>query len=239
MSDMPPPPAEDGPSLPPPPLPPPPTTTPLPPPPEPSTAPPVPAPLGVAPTAVPAAARPQSNSMAILALVLGILSFVCLWGIGGVLAIVFGVLGLGRARSTDGEGRGLSVAGIVLGIVNIMVSIVVVVLLALLLREAANSVNEQNGKADPSKYAVAIDDCTTDVFDHPMMTVRVTNLTSSPKSYLLQYAFRAGSSTIDTGTAWPSTILPNDSVTIDIVSSVTAKGNGIRCEITEVDNWFN
>jgi len=56
---------------------------------------------------------PQPNShegFSIAALVLGILPL-----FGGILGIIFGVISLGRIRRTHQEGRGMAIAGIVLG----------------------------------------------------------------------------------------------------------------------------
>lgn len=177
--------------------------------------------------------------MAVLALVIGIISFVCVWGIGGVLAIVFGILGLNRSKAMDGEGRGMSIAGIVLGIVNIIGTIAMVILFTVVLNEAAKSVDEWGGKADSSKYTLSVAECTTDSFGYPEMTVRITNLTSSSKSYTLDYVFRAGGSIVDSGTSLPVTIPANESVRYDISGSASTTASTIRCEITEVDNWFN
>ena len=50
--------------------------------------------------------------MAIAGFVLGLLGFV---GISAILGIVFGAVALGRIRRTYQQGRGLAIAGIVLG----------------------------------------------------------------------------------------------------------------------------
>ena len=42
----------------------------------------------------PASGGSQTNGMAVAALVLGILTFVCLGPVAGILAIVFGILGM-------------------------------------------------------------------------------------------------------------------------------------------------
>ena len=67
--------------------------------------------------------RPLENGFAIASLVCGLLGLVPLW-IGFVLcilAIAFGVAGLQRANGVSmGKGRGLAIAGIVLGLVFIL-----------------------------------------------------------------------------------------------------------------------
>ncbi|MDQ6783062.1 MAG: DUF4190 domain-containing protein [Actinomycetota bacterium] len=70
--------------------------------------------------------------MATAALVLGILSIVLgITVIGGVLlgllAIIFGVIGSGRAKRGLVDGRGRAVAGIITGVVGILIVVALVV----------------------------------------------------------------------------------------------------------------
>lgn len=60
---------------------------------------------------------PQSNGWSIAALVTGIVGF-CLPGLGGLLAILFGFLGIRRSGVTH-SGKGLSIAGLLLGLLSI------------------------------------------------------------------------------------------------------------------------
>jgi uncharacterized membrane protein len=76
--------------------------------------------------------RPQPrNGLAIPALVLGILAVVLFWTVLGgillgVLALVFGILGMRRARRDGAPHRGLSVAGAVLGALALIGSLILV-----------------------------------------------------------------------------------------------------------------
>jgi Tfp pilus assembly protein PilE len=75
----------------------------------------------------------QGNGMAVAALVLGILAVVLCWawflgGILGILAIIFGALGSGKARRLGGKNKGMAVAGLVLGVVGLVLAIAVIVL---------------------------------------------------------------------------------------------------------------
>ncbi len=63
--------------------------------------------------------QPQgSNGLAITALIMGILS--CIPGVG-LLAILFGALGIGKAKDPRYGGKGLAITGIVLGLLSILV----------------------------------------------------------------------------------------------------------------------
>ena len=56
---------------------------------------------------------PKSNGLAITALIMGILS--CIPGVG-LLAILFGLLGIGKAKDPRVGGKGLATAGLLLGL---------------------------------------------------------------------------------------------------------------------------
>ena len=59
----------------------------------------------------------QSNGLAITSLVMGILGF-CVPFVGGALAILFALLGFGRAKKTR-SGTGMALAGLILGILSL------------------------------------------------------------------------------------------------------------------------
>lgn len=68
-----------------------------------------------------------ANGMGIASLVLGIIAVAgfCLYGLGiilGVLALIFGILGRGRANRGEANNGGVALAGIILGSVGIVVS---------------------------------------------------------------------------------------------------------------------
>lgn len=84
-------------------------------------------------------APPKSNGQATAALVLGIISIVLFWTFGfgiilGILAIVFGVLGRGRAREITAAGQsdgqsGRATAGLVTGVLGVVGGALFIVLL--------------------------------------------------------------------------------------------------------------
>src|SRR5687767_14050678 len=75
---------------------------------------------GVAPVAV---ASPKQSGHAVASLVLGLL---VLYGVGSILAIIFGVVEKNKIRESNGwvTGGGMATAGIVLGIVGLIGSII-------------------------------------------------------------------------------------------------------------------
>ena len=70
----------------------------------------------------PAAAMAQTSTLAVFALILGILSFIILPLIGGIGAVITGHMGRREIRASDGRitGEGLALAGLILGYVNIV-----------------------------------------------------------------------------------------------------------------------
>jgi Domain of unknown function (DUF4190) len=66
----------------------------------------------------------RSNGMAIAALVCGIVGLFIFEVILGVLAIVFGGIGLSRANRGAGR-RGMALAGVILGAIDVIVFVVI------------------------------------------------------------------------------------------------------------------
>jgi len=79
----------------------------------------------------------KTSGTATLALAAGVLSFFCLFGFGGILAIALGWIAHGEIERSQGRltGKGLANTGIGLGIANLVVSVVAVgVLIAFAIR---------------------------------------------------------------------------------------------------------
>lgn len=74
----------------------------------------------------------KSNGMGVAALVLGILSILgglfVVGGILGVLAVIFGFVGRGRAKRGEADNGGMALAGIITGIIGILLSVLILVL---------------------------------------------------------------------------------------------------------------
>ncbi|MEI7030773.1 DUF4190 domain-containing protein [Streptomyces pratensis] len=86
-----------------------------------------------------------SNGLGTAAMVLGIVSVVgfCLYGVNillGILALVFGIIGLGRAKRGEATNRGMAIAGIVLGSVGMVLGSVI---LGLIIWAATNDGGEE------------------------------------------------------------------------------------------------
>jgi len=78
-------------------------------------------------------AQTPTNGFAVTALVLGIISVVGFWVVWpglllGTLAMVFGGLGISRAKTVGGYQRGLAKAGLWMGIIGAGLSLVMLIL---------------------------------------------------------------------------------------------------------------
>ncbi|MBR8639391.1 DUF4190 domain-containing protein [Streptomyces tuirus] len=95
-------------------------------------------------TAGPVCPGPQ-NGMGIAAMVLGIVSctLFCLYGVvslvTGILAVVFGLKGRKRAEAGVATNHGQAQAGLIMGIIGIILGIAVIVLIAVGITAAINS----------------------------------------------------------------------------------------------------
>uniref|UniRef100_A0AAU3GS34 DUF4190 domain-containing protein n=1 Tax=Streptomyces sp. NBC_01401 TaxID=2903854 RepID=A0AAU3GS34_9ACTN len=70
-----------------------------------------------------------ANGLGIAAMVLGIIAVAgfCMWGFGiilGILALIFGIVGRGRARRGEATNPGMALSGIILGSISIVISAV-------------------------------------------------------------------------------------------------------------------
>lgn len=221
------------------------TDTPPSPPPPGSAPPPPPPPVPPSFNSPPAGSSNSNNGMAVAALVLGILTFVCLGPIAGILAVVFGFLGLKKAKEMGGNGKGMATAGIVLGIVGTVLSIILLIVFVFAADKASDSISDSvknwSGTADPSSYDLKVEKCGIDsTFDSPMMTIKVTNKTSVEKNYIFNYEFRSSSGAlIDSGGSFPESIPANGSKLVEISSFEDTMESTVKCAVTSVENWFN
>ena len=74
---------------------------------------------------------PETNALAIVSLVFGILGWTLLPFIGMIVAIITGHIGLGQVRASNGAqtGEGLAIAGLVLGYLALAVGLIVIMML--------------------------------------------------------------------------------------------------------------
>jgi hypothetical protein len=88
------------------------------------------------------AAKPSTNGMAIASLVLGLVGFFTCgytFFIAPVLAVVFGVKGRRQIRETGQQGDGMALAGIILGVIGLVISAAIVIFIIAVIVSGAGS----------------------------------------------------------------------------------------------------
>lgn len=102
-----------------------------------------PAPAYGAAGSAPAYGQPtgqKTNTLAIVSLVASIAGLVILWGIGSIAGVICGHISLGQIKKTGEQGRGMAVAGLIVGYVGIALAIIgVIIVIAIFASLAAAS----------------------------------------------------------------------------------------------------
>ncbi|MEZ5257903.1 MAG: DUF4190 domain-containing protein [Ilumatobacteraceae bacterium] len=134
--------------------------------------------------------RSGTNVLAVASLVLGIL-WLC--GIGSLLAVIFGIIALSQLSKQPQGGRGLAIAGIVLGTIGIVGTISGTVLLARGAEELTSIANQQ----EDERNDVEIVRCEA-VDGRAVVTVEITNDSSKPSNYFITIEMSDGNTTEST-----------------------------------------
>lgn len=214
------------------------------PPPPGGTPPPYPAAAAAAPPPPGAGGAPagRSNGLAVAALVFGILTFFCLGPLGGILAIVLGFLGLSRAREVQ-TGRGMSIAGIVLGAVGTVLTVVLFLLIVVGVGKAAHDTAQNIGGVAPaSSYDLKADgsSCTADELGFVTYKGTIKNTTGSVKNFSVNTEIRDRSTNqvIESPNDIVTDIAPGDTAQWSVTTTVDS-GVQPSCSVKSVENWFN
>jgi Domain of unknown function (DUF4190) len=115
-------------------------------------------PAGLGPGYSAPLARPR-NGFGIAALVLGLLALVLSWTIiGGIIfgitALIFGLLGRARVKRGEATNSGLSVAGVILGLIGLLIAIGLIAFVVSILNSPAGQRYQQclqQSDGDPAK----------------------------------------------------------------------------------------
>ena len=204
----------------------------------------VPGPAAAAPGApsVPApgdvVAQPvkESNGAAVTSLIFGIVSFFCIPFIGGLVAIFTGVAGKKKPN-----GRGMAITGIVLGSINVVLSIVAVIAIVAAGVFAANNADELVGVADPSTYDITVDSCRISISGTATAQGVVSNTTSKTKNFLVVMEFEDKASGEAVENAVPVTgIRAREDADYTVTTTQLPRSTrSITCRVKEVRNLIN
>jgi hypothetical protein len=82
--------------------------------------------------------RPQTNSLAVAALVCGIVQFFGFWLLGTIPAIVVGHMARKQVRQRNEQGAGLALAGLILGYAGLALTVIVVIIFVAAVNSSSN-----------------------------------------------------------------------------------------------------
>ena len=92
--------------------------------------------------AAPAYGQPtgaKTNVLAIVSLIASIAGIVIAWGIGSIVGIICGHISLSQIKKTGEEGRGMAVAGLIVGYIGLALAIISVIIIAIIFGTIAAS----------------------------------------------------------------------------------------------------
>jgi uncharacterized membrane protein len=105
---------------------------------------------------------PPQNGMGVAAMVLGIVScsLFCLYGvislITGVLAVVFGIKGRRRVERGEATNHGQAQAGLIMGIIGIVLGVAVIVLMVVGITAAINHDDANSDRYDGAAHSTSV-----------------------------------------------------------------------------------
>src|SRR5215213_7407272 len=110
----------------------------------------------------PASYRPR-NGLGTAALVLGkvgfLLAILVIGGLQGLLAVIFGFVGLSRVRRGEATNRGSAIAGIVLGVVAVVLAGILVAAGATFIADNADEIEDLGDCLDDAHTDQQREDC--------------------------------------------------------------------------------
>ncbi|MFI1718676.1 DUF4190 domain-containing protein [Streptomyces sp. NPDC053513] len=103
-----------------------------------------------------------SNGMGTTAMVLGIIAVAgfCLYGLGvvlGILALIFGIIGMKKAGRGEATNRGMALAGVILGSIGILVSAVFLGFVIWAIANAPSGSSEDGYDEDPFASSLVVE----------------------------------------------------------------------------------
>ncbi len=180
-----------------------------------------------------------SNSMAIASLVAGIASLVlCMTFVVGALAVVLGVVGLYRGAHRGGAKRGEAIAGIVLGVLSVVVGALAWVAVFLAVDNVSEVLESAVGPADPTTFSILLQECTTSQNAKVTASGVIENTSGSIKSFEIEIEFARDDSVIEKADSLVLNLAPGDVEFWAVVGYVP--GTAVAtCQVGEVNNYLN
>jgi hypothetical protein len=103
-------------------------------------------PYAPVPPPMPTPPQQPKNGLGTAALIIGIigvvLAFFFVGGFLGLLALIFGIVGLGKVKKGEASNKGAAVAGLILGVVAMVITLAMVVFTAVAVDKAVDTLDE-------------------------------------------------------------------------------------------------
>lgn len=114
------------------------------------------------PAGAPGHHAPARNGLGIAALILGIIGFlsgipmILFWLAGplGLLALIFGLVGMGRAKKGQATNKGVALTGTILGALGIVLAIVGLIVTVLAVKKGVDEINKEVDKQSGSSNEI-------------------------------------------------------------------------------------
>ena len=183
------------------------------------------------------------NGAATAAMIVGIVSLVlCFLFLGGVIAVVLGVIGLSKARSRGGAKKGQAAAGLIMGVVSLALGAGSWVLFVVAVNEGSDAIadatDELGGPADSSTYKVDITTCALDRSGTATVSGTIRNTSSRERNFEVEAEFRRSGTVLETGSTIVFDLGQGESQTWEVVSVIDS-GRAVDCNVTDVNNFLN
>jgi hypothetical protein len=148
----------------------------------------------------------RTSGAAIASLVLALL-WIC--GVGSLAAVILGIVGLSATKAGAMKGRGMAIAGLVLGALGLIATVGTAIAVWAV---ADETIITQADELDD----VEIAECTRAADGRGLMVLNITNDTSKDSDYFIVVSFRASSTTVEATGDLVSEVAPGETVTTEI-----------------------
>ncbi|MFN8015346.1 MAG: DUF4190 domain-containing protein [Acidimicrobiia bacterium] len=200
----------------------------------------------------PSPASGQSNTPALIAMILGIISL-CGGMLTGIPAVILGFVGKKKANELNGQGNGQAITGIVLGFIGIALSILWIILLiagAFAADSTTNSLqksiekstkkyNEQtarNGKvASRSDFDVTGAEVQVESYGSVTYKAFITNTASFETGYKIDVKCEGDKGDLKTQTTYAYSLKPDDKESFNAYFYFDQDTTSANCEVTSVE----
>lgn len=175
----------------------------------------------------------RSRAMAVASFVIGIGSVLAAWlpfifvagAVGAVLALVFGILGVRKAATQDGHGRGFAVTGIVLSVVAALLCIVGFMFTRAVIREL-------DAFNNPGPFQADVTRC-EHIGAVVSMTATIRNLDTITHDYVAVVAFEVNGDEVWRSSVKVEQVAPDETASFDSKAFVAA-GEKAVCKVVSV-----